>query len=591
MANRKVLVGFTGFLVVLVAVLGLGMDVMSMSNASADDDKARPDLILIDVIAEQQALEMPAALFLHDKHTEALSKRGKDCTACHKTKQSADGSEVLSFAFMRTEDLDPAALKELYHNGCIGCHAEDVAAKAESAGPEAGECRTCHVAAPEYADARQPVNLNNALHFRHWGSKIIPSDKDQETNCGSCHHEFDKTAQKLVYVKYEEESCGYCHTDTPEGDVKHDRVAAYHAQCVNCHNSLEKAKAEKYGPTQCAGCHGAEKQAATQENLSEMIEKLDGELPRLPRKQPDAALLTPPLPPQDEPQPTPEQLAGLMPVAFNHIDHERNTESCSDCHHKSVKACLECHTVTGAEEGNFISLEQAMHQTNSTKSCVGCHAEKQSDPTCAGCHAAIPTAAVPAEKTCATCHLTVAPTREPQSGPVTLSDESEESTDAVQPIQAAPRPLLTLPLPEDKEVRQALAKELVAARSTEQLLLKVDDIPEKVVIGVLADEYKPSEMPHRKIVLTMLENMKEDTLASVFHATETTVCQGCHHNSPASRNPPSCKSCHGEPFNEGRPGRPGLKAAYHAQCMDCHKQMQLEKPLATDCVACHAKKD
>ena len=37
-------------------------------------------------------------------------------------------------------------------------------------------------------------------------------------------------------------------------------------------------------------------------------------------------------------------------------------------------------------------------------------------------------------------------------------------------------------------------------------------------------------------------------------------------------------------------GRPGLKAAYHGQCMTCHKEMKLEKPASTNCVACHEKK-
>ncbi len=581
MANRKVLAGLTGFLVVLAAVLGFGMDVMSMTGASADDDKARPDLIMIDVIAKQQALEMPPAQFVHDKHTETLKERGKDCTTCHKTTKAQDGAEVLVFDFMRTEELDAAAMKELYHQGCIGCHAGEAAAKAKTFGPQAGECRACHLETSAYADARQDVDLNNALHYRHWGSDLIPKDKGQETNCGSCHHELDKATDKLVYVKFEEESCGYCHTEAPQGDVKLPRVPAFHAQCVNCHTSYEKAKAERFGPTYCAGCHGEKQQQAIRESLAGMVEKLDGTLPRLPRKQPDATLLLPPRP-KDAPQPTESELARLMPVAFNHIAHEENVASCADCHHKSVKACGECHTLTGAEEGGFVTLEQAMHQMDATQSCSGCHAERQQAATCAGCHATRETTPAPAADSCGTCHLTIAP----QQDAASPAPATEEVT-----IQAAAAPPLSLPLPETKEARQALAKDIVAARSTEQKLVNVNDIPEKVVIGALANEYKPSEMPHRKIVLKLMENMKEDSLASVFHSADVSTCQGCHHNSPATTTPPGCKSCHGTPFTESRPGRPGLKAAYHGQCMDCHKEMQLEKPVSTDCVACHAKKD
>jgi len=34
----------------------------------------------------------------------------------------------------------------------------------------------------------------------------------------------------------------------------------------------------------------------------------------------------------------------------------------------------------------------------------------------------------------------------------------------------------------------------------------------------------------------------------------------------------------------------GLKGAYHGQCMTCHQRMGIEKPLSTDCTACHPKK-
>jgi hypothetical protein len=75
------------------------------------------------------------------------------------------------------------------------------------------------------------------------------------------------------------------------------------------------------------------------------------------------------------------------------------------------------------------------------------------------------------------------------------------------------------------------------------------------------------------------------------------MCQGCHHNSPASKNPPSCASCHAKPFDPATPDRPGLKAAYHGQCMSCHKAMGMtelkkggETSSATSCVVCHDEK-
>jgi hypothetical protein len=31
-------------------------------------------------------------------------------------------------------------------------------------------------------------------------------------------------------------------------------------------------------------------------------------------------------------------------------------------------------------------------------------------------------------------------------------------------------------------------------------------------------------------------------------------------------------------------------AAYHRQCMECHKAMGISKPVSTDCTACHDKR-
>jgi hypothetical protein len=116
------------------------------------------------------------------------------------------------------------------------------------------------------------------------------------------------------------------------------------------------------------------------------------------------------------------------------------------------------------------------------------------------------------------------------------------------------------------------------------------DIPEKVVIDVMVNEYGPAELPHGKIVRTLTQGIGESHMAAVFHREAATMCQGCHHNSPASLKPPPCASCHGKPFSDYADGRPGLKGAYHGQCIDCHQQMGLAKPAANDCTACHPKR-
>jgi DnaJ-class molecular chaperone len=140
------------------------------------------------------------------------------------------------------------------------------------------------------------------------------------------------------------------------------------------------------------------------------------------------------------------------------------------------------------------------------------------------------------------------------------------------------------------EEKAAAAQSLMSGRADKADIYTIDDIPEKVVINSMVNEFEASEMPHRKIVLKMAENMKDSKLSGVFHSDPGALCQACHHNSPASKKPPKCVNCHGKPFDAKTPGRPGLKAAYHGQCMSCHTSMALKKPLNTDCAGCHKER-
>ena len=95
-------------------------------------------------------------------------------------------------------------------------------------------------------------------------------------------------------------------------------------------------------------------------------------------------------------------------------------------------------------------------------------------------------------------------------------------------------------------------------------------------------------MPHRKIVQGLVKRIGDNKLAAFFHEQPGTLCQGCHHNSPVAKKPPQCGSCHGQPFNEEEPNVPGLYGAYHIQCMGCHSEMGIEKPVG--CTECHKEK-
>ena len=219
-----------------------------------------------------------------------------------------------------------------------------------------------------------------------------------------------------------------------------------------------------------------------------------------------------------------------------------------------MSSCASCHTLTGSEEGKKVKLEQSMHQVDATSSCIGCHTEAQQDPKCAGCHDSMARHDRKDEKTCVACHM---------SPPAGYNPDSSDVE------------------------KQAAATQLLESRQAIMGTYSDADIPEKVIIKELVDKYKPVELPHRKIVNTLVNNIKDNKIARYFHTDEGTLCQGCHHNSPPAKKPPLCGSCHGKPFDERNPFKPGLMGAYHQQCMECHQTMGIAKPPSQDCTACH----
>ena len=105
----------------------------------------------------------------------------------------------------------------------------------------------------------------------------------------------------------------------------------------------------------------------------------------------------------------------------------------------------------------------------------------------------------------------------------------------------------------------------------------------------------PSEKPVKvaaadgpeSLTLNRLENRYESVIFSHgMHSEMTESCAACHHHSPAGQTP-SCGECHGKPFDPEKLGTPGLKGAYHLQCMGCHKEMG-SGPMG--CTDCHDKK-
>jgi hypothetical protein len=278
------------------------------------------------------------------------------------------------------------------------------------------------------------------------------------------------------------------------------------------------------------------------------IEKVE-KPPRLKRNQPDFILLSASEADLESSQ--------VRTVPFSHVDHEEATDSCRSCHHETLNSCTECHTLKGSDDGDGVTLYQAMHGFVEEPSCVGCHETEKASTECAGCHAAMAQQQLP-EEGCELCH----------AGPPPDRVESERarytSMDAFLPAPA--------------EVRLSFVG---------------DDIPETVTIGGLSDQYQPAEMPHRRIVEKLSQLIADSSTASYFHGHEDVVCQGCHHQSPVGEKPPLCESCHGAhgvaASASSEPLKPGLLGAYHRQCLGCHQSMEIEKP--SDCFGCHPAKE
>ena len=518
-----------GFLVA-AAALACVMTAMAVADRPAEPAQPRADLIVIDGLKAFGPLERPAVPFYHDKHTQALAKQQKDCQACHPSED-----DRLSLKFMRTKDQGKTAVMEIYHAECITCHKQMREPGKKAAGPVT--CGECHVEKGAAPSNWQAIGLDKSLHYRHV--------KTLDKKCEQCHHDYNPQTKKLFYAKGQEGACLYCHKEQTEENRISNRLAS-HQSCIACHRA-RAAQNKSAGPQECAGCHDPRQQV--------LIEKL-AEVPRMERNQPDAVLVRAVSPEQAaNPDLADKTIAG---VPFDHKAHEAYNDSCRVCHHESLQSCSSCHTIQGHQDGKMVKLAQAMHQKGAEMSCVGCHDRQKKEAQCAGCHHSIPPArTLTSAASCQTCH-----TAEVEN-PSTLTEDQ----------------------------RRALAAELLAGRRPVRETVPADQIPETVVIKKLADEYQPVTLPHRKIVLKLAEANQKSHLAAYYHKDPLTLCQGCHHNSPASLKPPQCGSCHGRSSEPLNLSRPGLLAAYHQQCIECHTEMGIEKPASRDCTACHAKRN
>jgi hypothetical protein len=95
--------------------------------------------------------------------------------------------------------------------------------------------------------------------------------------------------------------------------------------------------------------------------------------------------------------------------------------------------------------------------------------------------------------------------------------------------------------------------------------------PEVVILDELEGVYLPVPFDHK---------------GHAHMAEMTRGCSTCHHYTPEGGEHPACKACHEKEAAGTDIRKPGLKGAYHRQCLNCHKDWIDE----TDCAICHRRK-
>jgi len=95
--------------------------------------------------------------------------------------------------------------------------------------------------------------------------------------------------------------------------------------------------------------------------------------------------------------------------------------------------------------------------------------------------------------------------------------------------------------------------------------------PNVVLLDELEDRFLPVPFDHR---------------GHADMAGMTRGCVLCHHFTPEGAAHPACKTCHEAASNRADIHKPGLKGAYHRQCLNCHREWSDD----TKCELCHRAK-
>lgn len=147
-------------------------------------------------------------------------------------------------------------------------------------------------------------------------------------------------------------------------------------------------------------------------------------------------------------------------------------------------------------------------------------------------------------------------------GPLALSASARPGLHAETMKDCASCHLCDNPTAEDLCMRGCSRPTIVSASG---------EVPEVVILDKLSEIYVPVVFPHA--LHAEMGNMGGEN------------CAICHHHNPPGRIM-RCEECHAGSSNPADLGQPGLKGAYHRQCLNCHREWSHE----TDCAVCHAKR-
>lgn len=536
------------------------------------------------------------------RHAKDQPPRTDSCRACH---VSGPGTGTLA----PTDEGAPPSLRVAGHAACLSCHTRKAEAK-KAHGPT--DCSGCHDKARFLARPRLPADPSLLTMQRPTGvvlkdtaapealplSALYPqgprwptsmpgvpfnhSAHEKALDCQSCHH----TSVKQACIK--------CHT--AYGDPKARNVTLAQAMhsvgargsCVGCHQLLSTASPECAGchtprPLQdsgrnCAFCHRAPADAKGDSGLliglnvpSGAASRAQQDAPPAPGATGDAvspALALGPAAPG-------QAAAAALRVQDRPVPDAAKAAGAPDVRKEEPPA-------PGAPQGAVspplnLGPQPAAPASGAAKAAAASDVRKDAPPTPGAPQEAVspplglgPQPAAQADK---------AP-RTPAPGPAVAgrAADAPAAPQNVPPGPGAPQDAVSPPL---------------------GLGPQPSKLPEKARLDSLSKEYRPVEFQHARHLEKLGDAIGRKAPALLgLHARNGVGCAACHHHGPAlqpGQTPPRCVSCHpaAAPADAGPlpDGRPLLKAAYHQRCMDCHARMGNEKPRATDCQACHARRE